>query len=402
MTFGIIDGVQTLGAVDKLFDDEFRAIDYAFASDITVRFSFTRFGDLRVDGDPAPTINVDLVIEAGTIGQNSPEIALGGGLYITAGNLIVRAINPTGSLAIAEIHSQFYDSVNEDRGRARSTSIGYLEFDISGMGDNPVVGFSVLADRATTLGSGTVSLSSIEDVSFTSGIDYVQNYSSTSEMAIINRIIGFVYDESDVAIPVLMNKTYTEERVDFRELIEADDYYYWSTITDETVVLVISIGDETLTASGNNVNIERIETGSFNGINPDFPCDDSSVTTKTAPGMTTSVVTVNGTTCYAAERYDLAYLAGETSPYHNEVNTVDAASTLELFEAQHSYWCYPYRYSSQLFTVQTSLHEITSQGCFGYGVLDATLRYFALATHGSYNPGTDELAFPKTVPINFT
>ena len=111
---------------------------------------------------------------------------------------------------------------------------------------------------------------------------------------------------------------------------------------------------------------------------------------------------------------DYALTATEQDPGYDldfEDTTVTALPNDDLFNVMLSYWCRPYRYSSQLFTVKTikqlvssgdPSYQETSQGAIGYGVLDATLRDFAVASHGAYNPATDTLAFPKTAAVNFT
>jgi hypothetical protein len=406
VTFGLVGGSYSLGPESPLFDGEHRAKDFDFSDDWTARFEFTRFGDLRVDGDPAPTVTFDLEMATGTIGQGTPTLS-----GISGGNMIVRAIIPTGERMIAEIHSQVYDL---SRGRAGSTPLGFIEFTISGTGAAPSVAFSVLANRAATIGSGTSTQYIHRILSWTTEYDYTKDATTTATWAYADRIIGYAYDSALDPLPITLDLTVVSEG------LQNINCFSWSTAfgtahtyddsytTDQTVTAEITVDTETLTATGSNLNTEYQSDGTIDPSSSNV-CLSSTDRFFSAPGMTSSTDSTSNTTCL-----DYVLTATEQDPAYDldfEDTVVYPISNDDLFSSPLSYWCRVYRYSSQLFTIKTvkqlvssgdPSYQETSQGAIGYDVLDATLRDFALASHGSYNPATDTLAFPKTAAVNFT
>jgi hypothetical protein len=242
VVFGLVAGTQQLlGQTDA---DGFNARDWSFADNITARFKIRRFGDLQKNGPSAATYTLNHSMSAADMGQTGPSITaimLGtnGPYSITGGNMILRDLSKTGNKIIMEIHSRILDTrvmrhgymINHDSGTSIgvahaevSTPLGFVEFTLSGTGASPSVSMTVLADRETTLGeqSHTRPTYSYESnlvcadcsagsCAFACGYTEID----ASLLEYNDRIIGYGYDGSGSPVPHLLSRAfrYTENTI---------------------------------------------------------------------------------------------------------------------------------------------------------------------------------------------
>jgi len=231
--------------------DGLDAEDWPFADDLKARFRFTRFGHLMVDGftdNPADQIIVDVTLTTEELGQDTPTLAGvkiydGSGVeqFAEAGNMVLRDLTPTGDQAIFEIHSLVFDTARSRAlmgtfidgtpfvsHREFSNPLGFVMFTLSGTGLAPSIGFDLIADRATVLGSyshtrptETITSNMVCDCSGDPVVCLgICEYSSTTRLVKqqTGRIVGYYFD--DDLLPQSISISQTDDETVISDVVE--------------------------------------------------------------------------------------------------------------------------------------------------------------------------------------
>lgn len=460
--FGLTGGVQVLSSRTDVVEtaavidaDGFGNRDWRFDADVTARFELTRYGELTRDGLPAAVPAVfDYVISAGALGQSSPDLVDivvpdVGNYTIVGGNMILRDLTPTGDSAIMEVHSLTYDTAHTRRvfgvvgglpqvsHRESSNPLGFVQFTISGSGAAPVIGMSLLAGRAATLGTSShtrpvydqTSSYLCKDCADIIGDDpdvgVVCNWacqSSTTEQQVwltADRIIGYdfaaggapqahtlthrhQYDRTDVVMPTETGGSHTTNRV------------------DETVVTVSVGGNSHIVTLSTTVE----EAGSLSG----GVCTTTTTTTFASdsgvPGSNYTTTT-SGTGGCSALAWESGLLEGSCGTACKIPTPFSPYSAAQMAATAYTL---PTDMSATGGDMSTTPTSVVRVGSGLYSVMHGTFGTASLGSvclisqhqkavaynvwnsaypsagrlYGARNPSTGEIAFPKTGPVNFT
>jgi hypothetical protein len=123
---------------------------YKFSDPMTLRFLFSRFGDMKKQGSGHTQFTVDVVADPGDLGQSSPVFTEG-----NYGLLVLSDVNETGSQSIFSVSIE--SSSVESTLRLNTAPVGFVAFDLAMVAGVPSVSLTVLKTREETLGTLTYS-----------------------------------------------------------------------------------------------------------------------------------------------------------------------------------------------------------------------------------------------------
>lgn len=422
VTFGLVAGTPKLDTVYGTDADGFTPRDFMFADAMTARFLIRRYGDLRVEGEPAPTVTVDHVIDGGALGQATPALlnvrAFDAGVFnIDAGNMILRDLTPTGNKAIMEVHSLIFDSVMNRRTfgsvvgtrpfvthRECSRSLGYVEFTLSGTGAAPSVSMSVLATREAVLGTRSHEYTA---TSFsTSGCPeddadpWSFSWSFTQVYSFEGRVVGYGYNSSGTPEAYTLAAS-TETTSSLESSFNGVTVARTSFGSSESIA-TLSVGSYQTTATLGNTTEQDVTGSTLEDCT--FSRTDTIVGTWPVPSWNSSATTTGPTSCWTG----CVDTAPTYTPYPEDALAEDAyvlPSGRGVSRSIIGVICFGSGFytaiGGAIGQVYVSLGTVSRHG------VDTTTAqwnpsiFVATRLYGARNPATGEIAYPKTTPVNF-
>lgn len=298
--FAIVSGTVLSTPYSDVFGNSIKG--WAFADDMTVRLRLTRFGELRHGAESAVPLAVDTVIAGGALGQATPAITGYG-----SGFMELHQVNPAGSKVIMQIQALVYPTVYG--GYDYSPPIGYVQFALSGLGSAPDVAVSVLATRAQTI--GTHSISGGEQDTFATDCAPCEGttgycsgtFTHTSEIniteSVTNSIRGMAFAADGSIVAALCS--WTRATNGLSTSIETFDGAAASSgTTDATASETVNFSG-TLSFGSNSITVAAVQTilSSYTRVSSGgvSTCDHSVTYNYSGSGLTTYETTATDTIC---------------------------------------------------------------------------------------------------------
>jgi len=382
---------------------------YRFDSEMVLRLLFRRFGEL-IQFDPARTAEqhtADITLAPDALGQAVP--------YITADELAgffaLLDVKPDGSQVILSVKSAW-------------APLGFATVSLSTAGDgSKQATFSLLANRAQTLGARTKSgssrsaristascvLSGDPPAYASASFQHINEHSYVDSYA--GRVVGYHYNASLVPIPATLSLTLTSVySSDGNETSDSTPSWsgsYNTTSSDDWTFSFVLDG-ATLSVSASTVVSGNGSGSLVDGL---YVCSSTWSKTHASSATPTRILSGENTSCPTAtgaslcnQDYDI------TTPVTQPTET---ESAIAMYQLALRHEAYPFHFT--LTSPVVPLHEMligdgfypetwrvwNSVGCVGIGVADMTHR---AAYDGYYNirPAPARALTYTTNPVTFT
>jgi len=379
--------------------------NFAFNAAFTMSFKLVRFGELRVDGPAAEEHIITRSIEAGAIKQADPV------MEAAQNTLTLRMfdVSRTGSAVIFAVYAA--GAVTPEK------PLGFFRIDFSLADGVRSAAFTLLADRATTLGTLTATNAYTDnteiicdDPEITYGasnhtIDGNRIYVYTS------RIIGMHFSATDEVLLAEINATDASSY--YLTRVTNGTHINYTQTQSDTYSINYQVSINGLTLSADSTRTETTSVWAISNV-PRLASSETVIT-----DSATSHETINLTISnygYESEFFggpNCTFLDSENTTVEIQLPVPDALENamlrynLSQLPAEYN-WSFEVTklYSQSLYGMIVNKVStptlINVVGCIGPGVVKEEAHPLTSALYASYNPQTGELAYPKTGRVNFT